>query len=77
LTGGPVARSDGEEIEPALAGLIDTLRARSTIGYKPAEDKKPGTRCRRHVQLSDALYQSHPGIKPRDVTVRAREEYFR
>jgi VWFA-related protein len=77
LTGGPVAQSDGEEIEPALAGLIDTLRERYTIGYKPDKDKKPGTRCRLHVQLSDAFYQSHPGIKPGDVTVRTREEYFR
>jgi VWFA-related protein len=77
LTGGPVAHSEGDEIEPRLAALIDALRERYTLGYEPSKQRPPGTRCKLHLQMSPEFYAAHPGLKPRDLLIRTREEYFR
>lgn len=60
-----------------LAALLDALRARYTLGYKPGEAKADGALCRLKVSLSPAFWAAHPGVKPKDVEVRARQSYVR
>jgi pyridoxal phosphate enzyme (YggS family) len=77
LTGGPIAHSDGDEVEPLLAAQIDTLRQRYTLAYKPTQPRKPGALCRLHLELSPLFYFTHPNLKPRDILIRTRESYIR
>jgi len=77
LTGGPIAHSNGDEILPKLAALINTLRQRYTLGYKPSKPRKPGTLCHLTLQLSPAFYAAHPGIQAHDILIRTRESYYR
>ena len=82
LTGGPVlttaSRARLSELPAArLSDLIDRLRRRVTIGYKPNVSKMPGTWCALTLQLSPAFFASHPGLKRSDVLVRAKQGYYR
>ncbi len=72
LSGGFSAELRGKDVNERLAQDIDDLRARYTIGYRPAEDKPPGTFCRVNVSLA-------PGapLHPQEWRVLAREGYYR
>jgi VWFA-related protein len=77
LTGGPVVYATEGDAAERLSTLLDTLRARYTLGYKPGQMKAEGTLCRLKVSLSPAFWAAHPQIKGRDVLVRARQSYIR
>ncbi len=77
ITGGPVLYATEGDAAPRLATLLDSLRARYTLAYKPAEPKPEGTVCRLKVKLSPAFWTAHPAMTARDVAVRARESYVR
>ena len=68
ITGGPVLKTTKKEVAARLAELIDELRARYTIGFKPAGDKPPNTFCRLQVKLNPTRPQ---------LTIRARTGYYR
>ncbi len=72
LTGGFAAGMRGKGVDERLAQVIDSLRSRYTIGYRPAQDKPPGTFCRVNVALA-------PGapLRPREWRVLARAGYYR
>ena len=72
LTGGFAAGMRGKEVEERLAEDIDNLRGRYTIGYRPTEEKPPGTFCRLKVALA-------PGapLRPQEWRVLARAGYYR
>ena len=72
LTGGFAAGMRGRDVEDRLAQDIDDLRARYTIGYRPANDKPPGTFC--HVKVS--LAPDAP-LHPQEWRVLARDGYYR
>ena len=76
-TGGPVLYATESNAADRLAALLDALRARYTLGYKPGEAKADGALCRLNVSLSPAFWVAHPGVKPKDVEVRARQSYVR
>jgi VWFA-related protein len=72
LTGGRAAGMRGNHVEEGLAELIDDLRSRYTIGYRPSESKPAGTFCKLRVTLSpDARLRS------REWNVLARAGYYR
>lgn len=77
LTGGPVVFATQSDASTRFGALLDSLRARYTLGYRPSQAKPAGTLCRLHVALSQAFWSAHPGMHPGDLTVRARQSYLR
>jgi VWFA-related protein len=72
LTGGEAISLAGKEVKERLGELIDDLRSRYTIGYKPTNEKPAGTFCKVQVSLA-------PGsvLRPREWKVLARAGYYR
>jgi VWFA-related protein len=77
LTGGPVLKTSKPEVAATLAALIDELRQRQTLGYKPNQTKPAGSYCKLKLQLSSAFFARHPEIKKGDVTIRTKQGYYR
>jgi len=72
LTGGQAVGMRGKQPEERLAQLIDELRARYTIGYRPADPQPPGTFRRIQVTLAPSAK-----LRPKEWKVLAREGYYR
>ena len=72
LTGGPAVGLRGKEPEERLAQLIDELRARYTIGYRPSDPQPAGTF--RHIEVKLAASTS---VRPQQWDVLARQGYYR
>jgi hypothetical protein len=72
LTGGEAIHLGGKRVDERLAELIDDLRSRYTIGYRPAEPKPPGTFCKVRVSLAP-----DGGLRPKEWKVLARAGYYR
>jgi len=72
LTGGQAIGLRGKKPGERLGELIDELRGRYTIGYRPAESKPAGTFCKLRVELA-------PGgaLRPSEWVVLARQGYYR
>ena len=68
-TGGPVLHTSRKEVAVRLGLLIDELRNRYTLGYKPATSKPPGTFCKVQLELRPEAYRDHPDFKQRDILV--------
>lgn len=77
LTGGPVVASAGADVVDRFAGLLDSLRQRYTLGYKPSAAKPAGTLCRLSLRLSPAFGLRHPELRVKDVVIRTRQSYVR
>ena len=71
-TGGEALKLGGKKVEERLAELIDDLRARYTIGYRPAAPKPPGEFCKVRVSLSPGA-----SLRTREWTVLATAGYYR
>jgi len=61
-----------DDVSVKLAALIDLVRSRYTIGYRPLVKKPDGTLCKIEVKLSRAAIK-----RVGDVEVRARRSYTR
>lgn len=72
LTGGQAVGLRGKQPEERLGQLIDELRARYTIGYRPSEAQPAGAFRKVRVELA-------PGgaLRPKEWKVLAREGYYR
>jgi VWFA-related protein len=77
LTGGPVLKSSKPDVAAKLGELIDELRLRETLGYKPMSMKPAGTYCKLKLQLSPAFFAKHPEIKGNEVVIRTRQGFYR
>lgn len=71
-SGGIVLKSSKEEIAGSLATLIDQLRSRYSIGYKPSAQKPPGTFCRIEVRPTGAAEK-----RLGHMLIKARSGYYR
>ena len=71
LTGGQAVGLRGKQPEERLAQLIDELRARYTIAYRPSDPQPAGTFRRIHVELSPTA-----GLRPKEWKVLARQGYY-
>jgi VWFA-related protein len=70
-TGGQALGLRGKKPEERLAELIDELRARYTIGYRPGEPQSAGTSRKIRVELA-------PGaLRPKEWALLARQGYYR
>jgi VWFA-related protein len=72
LTGGTVVSEPGRKTAARLAQLLDELRARYTIGYRPLMERKAGTYCAVRVELAP-----ESAARLGKVTLRARAGYYR
>ena len=72
LTGGQAMSLRGRNAGARLGELIDSLRARYTVGYRPAQSKPSGTFLKLRVELA-------PGssLRSKEWTVLARQGYYR
>lgn len=77
LTGGPVVESSDYEVVDRFAAVLDMLRQRYTLAYKPLQGKPKGTLCRLTLTLSPAFILHHPDMRPKDVAIRTRTSYVR
>jgi VWFA-related protein len=75
-TGGPVLSTNSKDAADRLALLIDQLRARYTLGYKPAEINPPGKFCKLSLQLSEDFFRDHPELHKQGVTVITKSGYY-
>jgi VWFA-related protein len=72
LTGGQAVGLRGKRPEERLGQLIDELRARYTIGYRPAASLPAGTFRQIHVDLA-----ASGTLRPKEWKVLARQGYYR
>lgn len=72
ITGGFVFKIRGENVQERLAQIIDSIRTRYTIGYRPSQVKPPGTFCRVNVALA-----SGAPLRPQEWSLLTREGYYR
>lgn len=77
LTGGPVVQATANEVDVRLAAMLDVLRERYTLGFKPGQAKPDGALCQLKLTLSPGFFAGHPKLKPKDVLVRSRQSYVR
>jgi VWFA-related protein len=72
LTGGQAVGLRGKQPEERLAQLIDELRARYTIAYRPSDPQPAGTFRKIRVELAPS-----GTLRPKEWTVLARQGYYR
>lgn len=72
LTGGEWTALQGQAVDEKLAVLIDDLRSRYTLGYRPAQAKPTGAFCKLRVVLSP-----QGKLEVKQWTVLARAGYYR
>ena len=77
LTGGPVLKSNKTGVAVRLAELLDDLRGRFTLGYKPQSSAPDGAFCKLGVALTPQAYKKHPEWKKSEIVVRAESGYYR
>ncbi len=76
-TGGPVLSTDTKQAADRLALLLDQIRARYTLGYKPVETKPRGTFCKLSLQFSPQFRQEHPELRKPGMLLLAKQGYYR
>jgi VWFA-related protein len=75
LTGGPVLDTSKKEVAIRLGQLIDQIRLRYTLGYKPSTAKPEGTFCKLELQFSPQALKAHPDL--RKMRIHTRQGYYR
>jgi hypothetical protein len=77
MTGGPVLHTSKRDVVERMGLILDALRQRYTLGYKPFTAKPEGSVCRVSLQLTPKFFADHPELRPKDVVVRTRDRYMR
>ena len=76
LTGGPVLKTNKTGVATRLAELLDAIRSRYTLGYRPAS--APGGGFHKvEVRLTPEAYRKHPEWKKSEIGIRAQSGYYR
>ena len=76
-TGGPVLSTGTKEVPENLALLIDRVRARYTLGYKPIAGESHGKFCKLSLRVSPEFLSEHPEVRKQGVVVMTRSGYYR
>jgi hypothetical protein len=71
-TGGEAMELRGKNAGERLGDLIDELRARYTIAYRPSEAKPTGTLCKLRVSLATGS-----ALRAKEWSILARQGYYR
>ena len=70
-TGGPVLNTSSKDAPARLGLLIDLIRGRYTLGYKPGSAEGANRFRKLRLQLNGA------GLRKRDFVVRTKSGYYR
>jgi VWFA-related protein len=76
-TGGPVLSAGTKEVHENLALLIDRVRARYTLGYKPGPAESQSKFCKLSLGVSPEFLSEHPDVRKQGVVVMTRSGYYR
>jgi VWFA-related protein len=76
-TGGPVLSTGTKEVPENLALLIDRVRARYTLGYKPAPVESQGKFCKLSLRLRPEFLSEHLEVRKQGLVVMTRSGYYR
>jgi len=76
-TGGPVLNTSTKDAPERLAALIDLMRARYTLGYRPSHVESTNRFRKLSLQLNADALREHPEVQKRDVLVLTRSGYYR
>jgi VWFA-related protein len=76
-TGGPVLNTNTRDAPERLALLLDEIRARYTLGYKPTQVEPPGKFCKLSLRLSPDVAGEHPELHKQGLLVSTRSGYYR
>src|SRR5205823_4530281 len=73
ITGGPVLTAHGEKSSAkSLSELLDRLRSRYTVGYRPSQSKPEGAFCSMRLQLTPEA-----AARLGKVKLQTRSGYYR
>jgi VWFA-related protein len=75
LTGGPVLDTSKKEIAVRLSALLDQIRTRYTLGYKPSIARPEGKFCKLQLQLNPATLKARDDFSK--LRVRTKQGYYR
>jgi VWFA-related protein len=76
-TGGPVLNTGSKEVPENLALLIDRVRARYTLGYKPTAAASDGKFCKLSLRIKPEFLNGHPDVRKQGFVVLTRSGYYR
>jgi VWFA-related protein len=76
-TGGPVLNTTSQDAPERLAMLIDLIRARYTLGYRPSRVESANKFCKLSLELSVEALREHPEVRKRDLVVVTKSGYYR
>jgi VWFA-related protein len=76
-TGGVVMDVNTRDAADRLALLIDRMRARYTLGFKPAGAVPPGKFAKLNLQLSPEYLRDHHEVRKSDFVVLTKSGYYR
>jgi VWFA-related protein len=76
-TGGPVLSTGTKEVPENLALLIDRVRARYTLGYKPGPAESQGKFCKLSLRVRPEFLSEHPEVRKQGIVVMTRSGYYR
>ena len=76
-TGGPVLNTGTKDVPENLALLIDRVRARYTLGYKPAHAESQGKFCKLSLRIRPEFLIEHPEVRKQGFVVMTRSGYYR
>jgi len=76
-TGGLVMGTSTREAADRLALLIDRMRARYTLGFKPTRVEPQGKFCKLSLQLNPEFLRDHHELRKSDFVVLTKSGYYR
>jgi VWFA-related protein len=76
-TGGPVLSTTSKDAPEHLAMLIDLIRARYTLGYRPGRGESTNKFRKLSLELSPEALREHPEVRKRDLVVVTKSGYYR
>jgi VWFA-related protein len=76
-TGGLVMSTSTREAADRLALLIDQMRARYTLGFKPTRVEPPGKFCKLSLRLNPEFLRDHHELRKSDFVVLTKSGYYR
>jgi VWFA-related protein len=76
-TGGLVMSTSTREAADHLALLIDRMRARYTLGFKPTRAEPQGKFCKLTLQLNPEFLRDHHELRKSDFVVLTKSGYYR
>ena len=77
MTGGPYLRGNGKDSAQRMIQIIDELRNRYTLGYRPDSSCAAGEFCRIALRFSPGALKQYPELKARHFRIETRTGYYR